>query len=79
MSAPAKVKPEVQPATYTIERRYIGKLTGGLLDRWHVLWLDWHVWLDFKSKRERDKKLRAIRRDKGWHIDNFEYREGLAK
>lgn len=63
--------------THTIERRFTGKLTGGLLDRWHAQWLDWHVWLKFKSKAERDKKLRSISRDSGWHVENFEYREGI--
>lgn len=63
--------------SYTIERRYIGTTEGtGLLDRWHIPWLEWHVYQSFDVDKDRDKRLKQIVNDAGWHVDNFEYRKG---
>lgn len=67
---PAKVQ-------YTIERRYVGKLTGGLLDRWHAKWLNWHTHLRFANRSKCNRKLKELAKDKGWHVTNFEYRLGV--
>lgn len=62
---------------YTIERRYVGRLTGGLLDQWHSKWLNWHVHLRFETLADCDRKLKSLACDTGWHVTNFEYRRGV--
>lgn len=60
-----------------IERRYIGRTDGtGLLDKWHIPWQQWHVYQEFETEAARDKRLKQIVNDTGWHVDNFEYRKG---